>query len=304
MNDPYKTLGVARSASAEDIKKAYRKLAKELHPDLHPGNEKISEQFKETSAAYAILGDEKNRKRFDRGEIDANGTERGFGGFSRQRQRAGASAGGGRGFGGFSFDGVNAEDIFADLFSGNRRGPAGSARGNDRVYQVSIDFLDAVRGLKKTISLESGKTLSVSIPADVRDGQQIRLKGQGGPGQGGGPAGDALIEVLINPHRYFRREGNDIHMDLPITLVEAVNGGKVRVPTIEGAVNLPIPAGSNTDRVLRLKGKGIKPAQGGPTGDQYVRLKVMLPDPIDDDLKSLIEEWSANHPYDVRSDLD
>lgn len=310
MKDPYKILGVSKSASAADIKKAYRKLAKELHPDMHPGDEKISERFKEASAAYAILGDEKKRQRFDRGEIDASGAEqgfgRGFGGFNRQRrayEQAGAAQGG-RGFGGFNFDNINAEDIFADVFRGNRkRGPA-PRRGNDRIYQVSIDFLDAVRGLKKNITLENGKTLAVTIPSDVKDGQQIRLKGQGGAGQHGGGPGDALVEVMIRPHPYFRREGSDIHLDLPITLAEAISGAKIRVPTIDGTVSLSIPPGSNTDKVLRLKGKGSAAAKNAERGDQYVRLKVVLPDRVDDKLKSAIEEWSRDNPYDVRTGLE
>lgn len=310
MKDPYSVLGVSRTASAADIKKAYRKLAKELHPDLNPGNEKIAERFKEVSAAYAILGDEKERGRYDRGEIDENGNERGFSGFgnggrggSRTYKSSGAGAGG------FGFD---AEDIFADIFSGLRggagmgggrraRGPV-PERGLDRIYEVTIDFLDAVQGTKRQITLENGKTLAVKIPKDVKEGQQIRLKGQGGPGSNGGPDGDALIEVKIRPHAYFRREGDDIHLDLPITLAEAVLGAKVNVPTIGGSVNLTIPPGSNTGKTLRLKGKGVETA-AGHAGDQYVRIEVMLPDQIDDELKAAIEGWAAKHPYSVRDGL-
>ncbi|RMF12645.1 MAG: J domain-containing protein, partial [Alphaproteobacteria bacterium] len=261
-------------------------------------------RFKEASAAYAILSDENRRRRYDRGEIDETGAERGFGGFGARRrshQRAGASAGG---FGGFNFDGFAAEDIFADIFSGarRRRGPM-PQRGNDRIYEVTIDFLDAVKGVKKRITLQNGKTLAVSIPANVREGQQIRLKGQGAPGAHGGPPGDALIEVKVRPHKHFSREGNDIYLDLPITLKEAVLGAKVRVPTIDGTVSLTVPAGSNTDRTLRLKGKGAAIGKGGARGDQYVRLKVVLPEKVDEKLKSAIEEWSKKNDYDVRSDL-
>jgi len=315
MKDLYKILGVSRTASADDIKKSYRKLAKELHPDLHPGDEKIADRFKEASAAYSILSDAKNRARYDRGEIDESGAERGFGGFGggqrRSYERAGA---GGQGFGGFNFDGVNAEDIFSDIFGGaggfsqrgqsrgRSRGPM-PQRGNDRIYQVDIDFLDAVKGTKKRITLENGKTLAVSIPENVREGQQIRLKGQGAPGLHNGPAGDALIEVRIKPHNYFRRDGDDIQLELPITLKEAVLGAKVRVPTIDGTVSLTIPAGSNTDKTLRLKGKGAAKSKGGPRGDQYVRLKVILPEKIDEALKKAIEKWSEDNDYDVRTDL-
>lgn len=302
MKDLYNTLGVQRNASAADIKKAYRKLAKELHPDLHPGDEKIAERFKEASAAYAILGDQKNRQRYDRGEIDESGAERGFGGFGGRRQayeRAGAG-----GFGGFNFEGVNAEDIFSDIFSSSRRrrGPM-PQRGNDRVFEVAIDFLDAVKGVKKRITLQNGKTLAVSIPANVKEGQQIRLKGQGALGAHGGPDGDALVNVKIRPHNHFRREGNDIYLDLPITLKEAVLGAKIRVPTIDGTVSLAIPAGSNTGKTLRLKGKGAVTGKAGTRGDQYVCLKVVLPEKVDEKLKSAIEEWSKDHDYDVRTDL-
>ncbi|HEY8351865.1 MAG TPA: J domain-containing protein [Sphingomonadales bacterium] len=314
MRNLYSILGVPKTASAAEIKKAYRKLAKELHPDLHPGDQKIAERFKEVSAAYAILGDEKQRARYDRGEIDENGVERGYGGFQnayRQYQRAGAGARG-RGFeggfeGGFGggFSGFSAEDLFSDIFSNLRQGggrrPTPS-RGADRIYEVTIDFMDAVKGTKRRISLENGRTLNVTIPKGVREGQQIRLKGQGGPGVNGGPSGDALIEVKITPHPRFRREGNDIHVDLPITLAEAVLGGQVRVPTIDGAVNMTIPAGSNTGKIMRLKGRGAE-GPDGVRGDQYVKIQVMLPDVIDDELRKAIEAWSRRHSYEVRDEV-
>ncbi|MDA5194036.1 J domain-containing protein [Govanella unica] len=311
MKDPYSILGVARSASGADIKKAYRKLAKTLHPDVNPGNEKVSDRFKEVSAAYAILGDEKARGRYDRGEIDENGNDRGFSGFQnagqggRRSQQQWQSAGGDGG--GFAFD---AEDIFADIFSGLRGGRGGGRRGRgpvperglDRIYEVMIDFLDAVHGTKKQITLENGKTLAVKIPKDVKEGQQIRLKAQGAPGSNGGANGDALIEVKINPHPLFRREGDDIHLALPITLGEAVLGGKVTVPTISGSVNLTIPPGSNTGKTLRLKARGVENA-AGHHGDQYVRLEIILPDQVDEDLRAAIEGWAHKHPYSVRDGL-
>lgn len=309
MRNLYSILGVPKTASAAEIKKAYRKLAKELHPDRNPGDEKIAERFKEVSAAYAILGDEKDRARYDRGEIDENGVERAYagGGFQdayRHYQRAGAGGarGGAGGFGGFS-----AEDIFADIFSNMRQGGAGGGRrpmprrGADRIYEVTIDFLDAVKGTKRRITLENGRTLAVTIPKSVREGQQIRLKGQGAPGINGGPPGDALIEVRITPHPQFRLEGNDIHVDLPVTLAEAVLGGQVRVPTIDGAVNMTIPAGSNTGKIMRLRGRGAE-GPDGKRGDQYVKIQVMLPDVIDDELRKAIESWSKRHSYEVRDE--
>ncbi len=309
MKDLYKTLNVSKNASAADVKKAYRKLAKELHPDLHQGDEKIADRFKEVSAAYAILGDEKARARYDRGEIDDNGNERGFAGNPNGRRTYERAAGGG--FSGFEqggFAGFSAEDIFSDIFSNLRGGGRGRAgkqanhgpipeRGNDKIYEVQIDFLDAVNGVKRQITLENGKTLNVQIPKDVKEGQQIRLKGQGGPGPHNGPAGDALIQVRINAHPFFRRDGNDIHLDLPVTLQEAVLGGKVPVPTLDGSVNLTIPAGSNSGKTLRLKGKGVD------QGDLYVRLIVTLPETIDNELRQAVENWSKSNDYTVRDHL-
>lgn len=313
MRNLYTILGVPKTATAAEIKKAYRKLAKELHPDLHPGDEKVAEKFKEVSAAYAILGDEKDRGRYDRGEIDENGAERGYGaGFQNartHRRRAGPGAGAEADFSGFG-SGFS-EDFFADIFSNLRGGRGGAGaesfgpvpqRGSDRIYEVTIDFLDAVKGTKRQMTLENGRTLSVTIPKGVREGQQIRLRGQGGPGVNGGPAGDALIEVKIRPHPHFRQDGNDIHVELPVTLQEAVLGGQVKAPTIDGNVNLTIPPGSNTGKTLRLKGRGIE-GPGGARGDQYVRLQVMLPDVIDDDLRKAIENWAKTHSYDVREEV-
>lgn len=305
MRDPYDVLGVSRSASQAEIKKAYRKLAKELHPDRHPNNQRIGERFKEVSAAYQIVGDETLRARYDRGEIDASGQER-MRGFHR------GSAGAGRhgprtGPGpedfvhaGFGHEGM--EDLFSDLFGGFRRGPRGAARsrGADRRYSLKIGFLESVRGGRRRLTLPEGKTLDVAIPAGIMDGQQIRLKGQGDPGAGG-PVGDALIEVQIEPHAFFVRKDFDLHLDLPITLQEAVLGARIRVPTIDGMVQLTVPKGSNSGTVLRLKGKGVPKGKADARGDQYVKLKIVLPEPPDPALEKLVSGWSRGRDYDVRA---
>jgi DnaJ-class molecular chaperone len=304
--DPYDVLGVKREASEDEIQKAFRRLAKKSHPDLHPGDKKAEDRFKELNAAYDILGDATKRARFDRGEIDANGTE------IRQNPFAGGrrGAGGFGGFGGggrtetFAFDDLG--DIFGGIF-GERGGRAGAfgggvpSQGEDLRYTLEVDFVDAVTGAKKRLNLPGGKTLDVSIPAGITDGQTIRLKGQGAVGHGG-PAGDALIEVKVRPHAVFRREGRDIHMDLPISLGEAVLGGKAEAPTVSGPVTLTIPKGANTGTRLRLKGKGVAATKREPAGDQYVTLKVMLPKKIDPELEEFVKAWAAKHPNNPREE--
>jgi DnaJ-class molecular chaperone len=302
MRDPYEVLGLARDASQDDVTKAYRRLAKESHPDLHPGDKAAEERFKELSLAREILSDPEKRARYDRGEIDATGAER-----PRQEFYRGYAEGpaGGRYtqteiFG----DGAGLEDIFADLFGGRaREGRTIRMRGPDVSYTLEVDFLDAARGARRTITTPDGRTLQVTIPVGVRDRQMLRLKGMGGPGIGGGEPGDAYVEVHIRPHPVFQRKDGDIHVELPVTLAEAVLGGKVTVPTVTGDVTLTIPPGSNTGSTLRLKGKGI-PARGGePAGDQYVRLKVVLPKPADEELKAFLEGWAPRHTYDPREEL-
>jgi len=312
MRDPYDVLGVARTATQDEVKKVYRKLAKQLHPDKNPGNNKIAERFKEVSAAYHVLGDEKLRARFDRGEIDASGAERGAAGFNHAGGagtggfgRGYTSTGAAGGFEGFSFrtgpDG-GAEDLFADLFGGGRRGARRDfrSRGADQKYGLTVSFVDAVRGGTKRLTLPTGKVLDVKIPAGITDGQQIRLKHQGEPGTGGAAAGDALIEVTIEPHPLFTRKGNDLHVELPITLPEAVLGAKINVPTVDGAVTMTVPKGSNTGTMLRLKGKGVAGRHGQTAGDQYVKLKVVLPERIDAELERAVQAWAAKHDYKVR----
>ncbi len=305
MKDPYQILGVARGASHDEIKKAYRKLAKELHPDRHPGNAKIGERFKEVSAAYHIVGDETLRARFDRGEIDAGGAERAPGGAGRAYAHAGGNARGPQGFQGFAAG--EAEDLFAELFGNFRRGASragagagGGARGGDQHFSLKITFLEAAQGATRRLSLPSGKTLDVKIPAGVEEGQQIRLKAQGEPGMGSGAAGDALIEVQIEPHAFFVRKGQDIHLELPVTVPEAVQGARITVPTIDGMVALTVPKNSNSGSVLRLKGKGIHAARSG-AGDQYVKLKVVLPETPDPALERFIASWKPAVPYNVRA---
>jgi DnaJ-class molecular chaperone len=310
MKDPYQTLGVARGADAAALKRAYRKLAKKLHPDVNPGNAKIEQRFKEVSQAYGILGDAKKRAQFDRGEIDASGQQTGWGGGGRQ---GGWGGGGVRGGGGgarhrpFDFGAdLNVEDIVSELFGGRSRGRgrgrarAGRQRGADVSYTAPIGFLDAATGAKKRIRLSDGKVLEMKIPAGTEDRQTLRLKGQGMPGEGGGAAGDAYVEVHIEPHSYFTRKDSDIHLELPVTLPEAVLGATVQVPTVHGKVSMKIPPGSNTGATLRLKGKGTLDRKSGTKGDQYVKLKVALPDKPDAELKDFIERWAKDHDYDPR----
>jgi len=299
MKDPYQVLGVSKTASAEDIKRAYRKLAKELHPDLNPGNTKSADRFGEVSQAYDLLSDADKRKRFDAGEIDAKGQETApRGGFYRAYTDAGPRGKyHSQGFG----DGISPDDIFADLFGGGRarRGTV-RQKGADVSYSVKVGFLEAALGAKKRIQLADGKTLDVNIPAGSETGQTLRLKGQGMPGVGGAIAGDAYVELNVEEHPYFTRQGRDIYLDLPITLGEAVSGGSVSVPTIHGKLSVRIPAGSNSGKVLRLKGKGIADRKSGSAGDHYVKLKIQLPDTLDEELRSFVEDWSKAHPYDPR----
>jgi DnaJ-class molecular chaperone len=298
MRDPYEVLGVRREATADEIKKAYRQLAKKLHPDLNPGNAKAAAQFKDVSAAYDLLSDADKRARFDRGEIDASGAEQ----RPRSSYRAYAESPGGAKYSG----GFDPGDIFEDLFGRNRgggwggRGGGFKTRGADVAYEITVDFLEAVNGAKKRLTLPDGRTLDVTIPPGSEDGQQLRLKGQGTAGLGGGPSGDAYIEIHVKPHPFFRREGVDIHLNLPVTVPEAVLGAKITVPTVDGTVTMTIPKGSNTGTTLRLKGKGV-PKRGGVRGDQYVRLEVYLPDPPDPAFEKFVAEWNRN--YDVRSKL-
>jgi DnaJ-class molecular chaperone len=307
--DPYSVLGVSRSSSADDIKKAYRKLAKLHHPDLKPGDAANEERFKEISAAYTLLSDSEKRAKFDRGEIDSSGQERHAG--PRGHTGRGRAYSGGADD---SFFASGGDDWFSDLFGGARRrggagaGPASGGassngpkvRGSDIAYSVTVPFVEAVQGTKRRISLSNGKSIDVAVPPGTENEQKLRLKGQGLPGMGGMPNGDAIIEVHVETHPFFTRQDGDIHVEVPITLNEAVLGATIHVPTISGKVAVKVPPGANTGSVLRLRGKGVASQSGGTAGDQYVKLKVMLPDPPDAELVKFMEQWSKTRSYDVR----
>jgi DnaJ-class molecular chaperone len=296
MKDPYQILGLRRTATADEIKRTYRRLAKKLHPDINP-DKRVEQQFREATQAYELLSDPAKRARFDRGEIDASGAERGFG-YTRR------DPGGRRTT--RPDDEVFVEDIISDLFRSRRGGARGAAasRGGDASFMLPVPFLEAVLGAKKRVTLAEGKTLDVTIPIGIESGQTLRLKGQGNPGIGGAPAGDALVEIQVEPHPVFTRKERNIHSELPVTLSEAVLGGGVTVPTVHGPVALKVPPGSNSGTALRLKGKGL-PARGtSPAGDQYVKLRVVLPDPPDPELTRFLEKWAPEHAYEVRQGSD
>ncbi|HEX9158936.1 MAG TPA: J domain-containing protein [Rhizomicrobium sp.] len=298
MRDPYDVLGVSKNASEGDIKKAFRSLAKKHHPDTHGGDATAQKKFQEISAAYDIVGDKDKRAKFDQGVIDANGNPRGF-----DPGAGGFRPGSGPGDVHFAWGGpegaeagFSAEDILGEIFGGGGgRRRRRARRGEDYSLAMTIGFEEAARGGTRRVTLPDGRELDVRIPVGVRDGQQIRLKGQGGPGRENGPSGDLLLTVHVAAHPWLTRDGNDLKMDLPVTLKEAVLGAKANVPTLTGPVTLSIPAGSNTGRALRLKGKGLPAHAGQPAGDLYVRLVVMLPDKPDSALKEFVTDWSADY---------
>ncbi|MGI8526409.1 MAG: DnaJ C-terminal domain-containing protein [Pseudolabrys sp.] len=344
MRDPYEVLGVSKGAGEKDIKSAFRRLAKKLHPDANRSDPKAASRFAELNAAYEILGEDAKRKAFDRGEIDAEGKPRfqGFagaqpgGGFSRDGnfesftwgpdgfQRQGGAGGGAPGGGGFRGAG-GFEDVLRDMFGGlggraRQGGPGGAsgfgqqfepedfgvppAGGRDMHAALTITLEEAANGVKKRVHLPTGKDVEVKIPAGLSGGQTIRLKGQGWPtpGQRPGAAGDALITVHIAPHRVFTVDGTDLRLDLPVTLYEAVLGGKVRVPTLDGAVDLAIPPQTNSGRTFRLKGKGL--AGKDAAGDLLATVRIMLPEGGDAEFQELMRKWRDSKPYDPRKDLE
>jgi DnaJ-class molecular chaperone len=321
MRDPYTVLGVPKSASEKEIKSAYRKLAKTFHPDQNPDDKAAHEKFAEATAAYDFLSDKTKRAQYDRGDIDAEGNPKfsGFGGFDPSGMRGGRP-GAGAGPGGF-----NAEDILKEFmsgFGGTRRGPAGgnpfgagagagsaswdpftgattgaagSAKGEDVVVNLAVSLEDAHKGGSVPVTLPSGKTVSVKLPSPLEEGQQVRLRGQGRPSPLTGQPGDALVTIKFAKHKQFRRDGNDLRVDVPIALYEAVLGAKVRVPTLDGAVELTLPPGPDTSKAMRLKGKGLF-----GKGDLYVNLRIVLPKGGDPDLESLMRFWKDQKPYNVR----
>ncbi|HEX3755913.1 MAG TPA: J domain-containing protein [Rhizomicrobium sp.] len=315
MRDPYEVLGVAKTASEAEIKKAFRALAKKHHPDTHAGDAGAQKRFQEISAAYDIVGDKDKRAKYDAGEIGPDGNPRGFdprqgsgqgAGFDPRNFRQGfGGEGGARNFH-FTWDdargaeGFSAEDLFAD-FLGGGRGRARGQKGEDFSAAVTVSFEEAAAGGTRRVVVANGEQIDVKIPIGVKDGQVIRVKGRGAAGRNGGPNGDILLAVSVAPHPSMTRDGSDLKLDLPVTLKEAVMGGKVPVPTLTGAVSLTVPAGSNTGTVLRLKGKGI-PAHGGmAAGDLYVRLTVSLPDKPDEALKRFVQGWPG--AYDPRAKM-
>lgn len=302
--DPYLELGVPRSASSDEIRKAFRKLAKQYHPDANQGDSTAEEKFKRISGAFDILGDEEKRKKFDRGEIDADGRDQ-HPGFSGGSPFGPGGASGGRyrpGPGSPGFEGVDINDIFGDVFG--QRGPGGGGRsgfgfggggrGTDLRAHLDIDLEEAIRGGKKRIAFTDGRTLDVNIPKGALDGQTLRLKGQGAPGRSG--PGDALIEIGIKPHPLYRREGEALHMDLPVSVPDAVLGGKVDASTPDGPVTLTVPRGSNSGAQLRLKGRGFYNAKG-QRGDLFARIVVTLPEVVDPQLQAFAETWRKERPY-------
>ncbi len=309
MTDPYRVLEVGKAATDDEIKQAFRRLAKRYHPDLNKGDAKAEEKFKAVSTAFEILGDPQRRKRFDLGEIDEQGREQGRRGARTARRRSS----------GFRFSDLGDTDIFGDIFGARGRQGGGDTRdrgsagggpgrgagigisGTDTRYEVTIDFLEAMNGARKRVEMMSGASLEVSIPAGIQETQVLRLKGKGLAGMGGGTAGDALVTVRVRPHASFRRDGNDIRSDLAISLPEAVLGAEVTAPTISGTVKLRIPAGANTGTVLRVRGKGVPAVSANAEpGDHYVTLKVVLPKTIDPDLEKFVRGWAAKNAYDPR----
>ncbi len=315
IRDPYEVLGVSRSASAEEIKKAYHKQAKLYHPDRNAGDRKAEAKLKEANAAYDILGDKDKRHRFDAGEIDASGQERVYN-YQNYRPHSGSTKRGAGAKRWFDENDFSTEDILNDLFGGGKRGRGGFGGfagmgmggesgedtlrpGKDVNYTLKIPFIEAALGGKRSIQLAGGKEVALTIPPGTTNGAKLRLKGQGVSARTGGAAGDAYITITVDPHPLFRREGDDINCEVPVALNEAVLGATIRVPTLTGLVDVKVPKNSNTGTVLRLRGKGV-PRAGGEAGDQYVRLKVVLPDEPDDNLISFLQKWSSASGFNPR----
>ena len=311
MADPYATLGLARGADEADIKKAYRKLAKELHPDRNKDNPKASERFSQVTSAYDLLTDKDKRARFDRGEIDGDGNPASPFGFGQGGGGARGAGGGGFRSQGFEFGGDTADmgDIFEGLFGGARSGGGGfasgfggrrtAAKGANIAYRLAVPFVDAATLAPQRVTLADGKSLDLKLPAGVETGTQMRLAGRGEEGPGG--PGDAIVTIDVQPHRFFVRDGDDVRVDLPLTLAEAVLGGQVRAPTVDKPVMLTVPKGTSSGRVLRLKGKGFH-KKGGGRGDQLVTLMVDLP-ADDAELERFVENWAGRENRNPRASM-
>jgi DnaJ-class molecular chaperone len=301
-DDPYTLLGLARSASQDEITRAFRKLAKELHPDVNPNNKAATERFKRVSAANEFLSDSERRRRYDRGEIDAAGEPR----RSPQQQNAG---GGRRGPAGAGSDDFGLGDIFEGMFGGPRGARARQThqahsapfRGQDVRYTLEVDFLEAVSGAKKRVTLPEGGMLDLNVPEGVEDGSVLRLKAKGAAGLRGGEPGDALVEIKVRANSDFRRAGDDVLSELPISLDEAVLGAKIEVATVSGRIQLALPKGTSSGRVFRLKGKGCRNMATGRVGDQLITVRIVLPEVIDDNLAYFLSEWRQTHAYDPRT---
>lgn len=290
--DPYTVLGVSRQATTDEIRKAFRNLAKTHHPDRNPGDKASEERFKAVSRAFEVIGDPANRAKFDRGEIDADGNERatmgangpfGPGGAAKWRARTGGQN---------SFDDIS--DIFGDFF-GQRPGGQGPRpqKGKDVRYRLSVEFLDAALGTTKRVALSDGRGIDVTIPQGLRDGQTLRLRGKGNPGIAGGPPGDLFVEIAVKPHAFFQVEGDDLSVEIPITLKEAVLGAKIRVPTLDGTVTIRIPPNTSSGISFRLREKGLRDPKTSAFGDLYARTKIVLPSKPDPHLKDLLVTWES-----------
>ena len=308
--NPYIVLGLAPTATDAEIRAAFRKLAKKYHPDRNPDDKKAEDKFKDISAAFDIIGDPDKRKKYDRGELDDDGrerpnpfhqwTQRGPGA-GQQGYRPGSGYGGGYGGGqaggpgaGASFEDIG--DIFSDLFgarrqSGAHRQHAGAQKGRDVRYRLDVEFIDAALGAKRRVTMPDGRTLDLAIPSGLEDGQTLRLRGQGEKGPAGN--GDVYVDVTVKPHAIFERKGNDVHIEAPITLKEAVLGGKITVPTIAGDVSVGVPKNSSSGTVLRLRGRGIAKGKNGVAGDQYVKVKIVLPEGGDEALEEFVKNWDG-----------
>jgi DnaJ-class molecular chaperone len=302
--DPYTILGVPKDASADDIKKAYRKLAKQYHPDLNPGNKIYEEKFKQVTMANNILSDPQERAKFDRGEIDAAGS-------AKQYQSANAEnpfyyetqQNGGRYSS--SYDGVD-PDIFESFFRNRGRSAARenpNRAGDDQHYSLQVDFKDSILGAEREITLPAGKKLKITIPPGIESGKKLRLKGLGGAGHGTGPVGDAYVEIQITPSLLFTRSVKNIELEVPVTLAEALVGGEIRVPTLDSPVMVNVPPNSQSGTKLRLRGKGVAATEPSSRGDLIITLKVLLPTSIDSEFKTAVEAWNKRQPYHPREEI-